>query len=106
MAVHIATKINATTAKKRKIFLLLIGRHFTHLVNRVDYRHALPIFHITITYRADGVGLYGDAHAHTTAFEQIPVRRIISTSLPPGIKGNKDILSKIDMVVAAGGDRV
>ena len=43
--------------------------HFTHLVNRVDYRHALPIFHITSTYRAcpavhrraDGVGLYCDA---------------------------------------------
>ena len=41
--------------------------HFTHLVNRVDYRHALPIFHITSTYRAcpavhrraDGFGLYG-----------------------------------------------
>jgi len=31
------------------------------LIDRVDYRHALPIFHITSTYRADGVGLYGDA---------------------------------------------
>ena len=50
-AVHIATKTKATTAKKRKIFLLLIGRYFTHLVNRVDYRHALPIFHITSTRR-------------------------------------------------------
>jgi len=39
----------------------LHGRYFTHLVNRVDYRHALPILHITSTYRADGVGLYGDA---------------------------------------------
>jgi hypothetical protein len=46
-----------------------VWRYFTHLVNRVDYRHALPIFHITGTYRAcpavhrhtDGVGLYGDA---------------------------------------------
>ena len=46
-----------------------VWRHFTHLVNRVDYRHALPIFHITSTYRAcpavhrraDGVGLYCDA---------------------------------------------
>ena len=38
-AVHIATKTKTTTAKKRKIFLLLIGRYFTHLVNRVDYRH-------------------------------------------------------------------
>ena len=27
----------------------LHGRYFTHLVNRVDYRHALPIFHITST---------------------------------------------------------
>ena len=28
--------------------------HSTHLVNRVDYRRALPIFRITSTYRADG----------------------------------------------------
>ena len=28
----------------------LNGRYFTHLVNRVDYRHTLPIFHITSTY--------------------------------------------------------
>ena len=35
--------------------------YFTHLVNRVDYRHALPIDPITSPYRADGVGLYGDA---------------------------------------------
>ena len=27
-----------------------VWRYFTHLVNRVDYRHALPIFHITSTY--------------------------------------------------------
>ena len=28
-------------------------------IDRVDYRHALPIFHITSTYRADGIGMYG-----------------------------------------------
>jgi hypothetical protein len=71
VAVHIAIKTNAITAKKKKIFLLLIGRYFTRLVNRVDYRHALPIFHITSTYRAcpavhrgaDGIGVYCDACA-------------------------------------------
>ena len=43
--------------------------YFTHLIDRVDYRHALPNFHITSTRRAcpavhrhtDGIGLYGDA---------------------------------------------
>ena len=43
--------------------------HSTHLVNRVDYRHALPFDPITSTYRAcfaahrraDGVGLNCDA---------------------------------------------
>jgi len=67
VAVHIAIKTNATTAKTRNIFLLLIAPQFTPSVNRVDYRHALPIFHITSTYRAcpavhrgaDGAGLYG-----------------------------------------------
>ena len=34
-----ATKTNATAAKTRKIFLLLIGQYFTQLVNRIDYRH-------------------------------------------------------------------
>ena len=33
--------------------------HSTHLVNRVDYRRALPIFRITSTYRADGPGQVG-----------------------------------------------
>ena len=33
--------------------------HSTHLVNRVDYRRALPIFRITSTYRADGTGQVG-----------------------------------------------
>jgi hypothetical protein len=37
------------------------GPHFTQLVNRVDYRHAITNRHITSPYRADGVGLYGDA---------------------------------------------
>jgi len=42
---------------------------FTPFGHRVDYRHALPIFHVTSTHRArpavhrgaDGVGLYCDA---------------------------------------------
>ena len=46
-----------------------VWRYFTHLVNRVDYRHALPLDPIASTDRAcpavrrhtDGVGLYGDA---------------------------------------------
>ena len=33
---------------------------FTHLVERVDCRHALPIDPITSTRRADGVGVYSD----------------------------------------------
>ena len=31
-----------------------VWRYFTHLVNRVDYRHALPVFHITSTYLGGG----------------------------------------------------
>ena len=46
-----------------------VWRYFTHLGNRVDYRHALPIDPIPSTYRAcpavhrraDGVGQYCDA---------------------------------------------
>ncbi len=46
-----------------------VYRYFTHLVNRVDYRHALPFDPIASTYRAcpavhrraDGVGMFGDA---------------------------------------------
>jgi len=37
------------------------GQHFTRLVNRVDYPHAITNFHITRPCRADGVGLYCDA---------------------------------------------
>ena len=36
-------------------------RYFIRLVTRVDYRHVITNRHITSTYRADGVGLYGDA---------------------------------------------
>ena len=41
-------------------------RYFIRLVTRVDYRHEITNRHITSTYRADGVGLYGDASRSRT----------------------------------------
>ena len=46
---------------RARLRVIGVWRYFTHLVNRVDYRHALPIFHITSSCLTDGVGVYGCA---------------------------------------------
>ena len=47
--------------------------YFTHLVNRVDYRHALPVFHITSTCLGRGLCVARNAEPTVTKEKPRPL---------------------------------